>query len=94
MLRSIGSGTIRVQARLNGARAITLCWTPNKAMSARSTMIATRPAPPGRRVDRPRDLRAIADEGDQIEEGREEDEISDKAEQQIDRARHDCPSPG
>ena len=44
-------------------------------------------------VDGDRHLREIAGEGDQIEEGREEDQISEDAEQQIECARHgDVPS--
>ena len=73
MLRSIGSGTIRVQAALNAARAITLCCRPNKAISARSTAIATGQAAAGAAIDGARHPGQIADEGDQIEEGREED---------------------
>ena len=38
-------------------------------------------------VDGERDLREIPGEGDQIEEGREEDEVSDNAEQKVECAR-------
>ena len=40
MARSIGCGTTRVHQRLKPGRAITLCWTPNSAISARSTASA------------------------------------------------------
>ena len=41
MARSAGTGTSRVQRRLNQGRAITVCWTANSSSSAASTATAT-----------------------------------------------------
>jgi len=47
LLRSIGTGTMRVHQRLNAGRAITLCCRPNRPISSRLTITASARGPEG-----------------------------------------------
>ena len=94
MLRSTGCGTIRVQPALKP-------WPRHHAVLEAEQ--GDQPDVDGRRhrqgrrraaaIDRDRHPGKVADEGDEIEEGRKEDEIRNNAEHKVDRARHGRPLP-
>jgi hypothetical protein len=57
---------------------MTLCWTPNNAISAMSVITASATGADGPALHGRWQHGEISDKADQIEEGREEDRISDQ----------------
>ena len=76
VLRSIGSGIMRVQTRLNAGRAMTECCTANNASSSTSITIASPIDPGSDRIDR-FGHQKIADEAGHVGKHAQEQQVAD-----------------